>query len=188
MTSDAHATSSSPSRAILVAARILFSLWSGFVQRDRILVFVLKNPPACILFHARLPRAWAVLRCCLQFCCKSLRARERGPRGLSRTSITAAARLFVPRLVTGIALEKIGPAPSAGPACGLVALLVAVEAAIVCRAVVENAPGGRCGIGARSGPADQEQQCDTGDDLGHAFLQFAGARARKQGSRSRKSW
>src|SRR5262245_10419502 len=135
--------------------------------------------------------------CCLQFCCKSLRARERGPRGLSRTSIprglsrtsiTAAARLFVPRLVTRIALEKIGPAPSAGPACGLVALLVAVEAAIVCRAVVENAPGGRCGIGARSGPADQEQQCDTGDDLGHAFLHFAGAPARKQGSRSRKSW
>src|SRR5262245_42466087 len=137
------------------------------------MVSVLKNTPARLLFHANDPARSGGLAVSSAILRKSLSAREGGPRGLGRTSITAAARLLVPRrarLATRVALEKIGPAPSAGPACGLVALLPAVEAAVVGRAVVENAPGGRCGIGARSGPADQEQQCDTGDHLGHAFL------------------
>ena len=48
-------------------------------------------------------------------------------------------------------LEKIGPARPARPAYGLVALLEAVEAAVIGRGVVEGAPG-PVGMGARSAP------------------------------------
>src|SRR6478672_9049266 len=66
-------------------------------------------------------------------------------------------------------LEKIGPARPARPAYGLIALLKAVEAAIIGRGVVEGAPG-PVGMGARSGAADQEQQCETADQLIHELL------------------
>jgi hypothetical protein len=63
-------------------------------------------------------------------------------------------------------LEKIGPARPARPTYGLIALLEAVEAAIIGRGVVEGAPG-PVGMGARSGAADQEQQCETADQPIH---------------------
>src|SRR6478735_811717 len=73
------------------------------------------------------------------------------------------------RLGDNIAFEKIGPARPARPAYGLIALLKAVEAAIIGRGVVEGAPG-PVGMGARSGAADQEQQCETADHLVHELL------------------
>src|SRR5262245_65472837 len=74
-------------------------------------------------------------------------------------SIAAAARFSIPRrarLANCVALEKIGPAPSAAAECGLVALFPAVEDAIVGRAVVETAPGGR-GLDVRSSPPDRDR-------------------------------
>jgi hypothetical protein len=75
------------------------------------------------------------------------------------------------RLGDNIAFEKIGPARPARPAYGLIALLEAVEAAIIGRGVVEGAPG-PVGMGARSG-ADQEQQRETADQLIHERLLLA---------------
>src|SRR6478735_3698196 len=69
-------------------------------------------------------------------------------------------------------LEKIGPARPARPTYGLIALLEAVEAASIGRGVVEGAPG-PVGMGARSGAADQEQQCETADQLVHERLPLA---------------
>src|SRR2546427_477773 len=74
---------------------------------------------------------------------------------------------------TAIVLERIRPAPGARVApCGLTALLEAVEAAIIGRGVVEDAPR-PVGTGARSGCADQQQQGDTSNQLIHAFLLVA---------------
>ena len=68
-------------------------------------------------------------------------------------------------------LEKIGPARPTHPAYGFIALLEAVETAIIGRGVVEDAPGA-VSTSARSG-VDQEQQRDTADQLIHKRLLLA---------------
>jgi hypothetical protein len=79
---------------------------------------------------------------------------------------------WLPRTVSLSArtiLEKVRPAPSARSEHGFPALFKAVEAAIVCRRIVEGTPrAGRSGI--RSAASDQEQEREAGDQFSHCLF------------------
>ena len=68
-------------------------------------------------------------------------------------------------------LEKVRSAPSARSEHRFPALFKAVEAAIVCRRIVEGTPrAGRSGI--RSAASDQEQEREAGDQFSHCLFSF----------------